>query len=747
MLARRFPLVLLATLAYAAAAHAEIVVDGRLDEPEWRDARVFDDFIVTQPLTYEQPAHPTTVRLLPTPQGIAIGFDVEHPATTERQAPITPRDADNPGDRVNVYLDLDADAKVVYNVTVARSGSVQDATLTNENQYSTDWDGAFETAASERDGGWIAEILVPWSIASMRDSDAPTRTIGILFDRVVGVIQQRSASAPASFSLPRYASDFPKIEIAQWRASLFHVFPYATLSYDFVDDELEHKFGGDLFWKPSGDFQLTAAVNPDFGQVEADELVVNFDAVETFFSDKRPFFTENQGMFDVRTPDSGLLIYTRRIGGARDDDPARAAEIDGAVKLNGSFGAVDYGVLGAVERDHADDLGSAFYAQRLIRPFGTLQLGYLGTYVDRPFLDRSAAVHAVDGVWRPASEWLVAGQVIGSFVEQDDDEHDGSGAWLRAFYTPNETWQHELETTHFDRELDFNDMGFQRRASFNELEYTITRRTTGFADDDPRALVLWRAEPQLRWNDSGDELPHSLVLLREVTDKDGAIYATELVAASAGTDDLISRGNGNVEIEPRVSSLRHVHQAPRAGDWRWRAGVMLLQEGNEDYALQLEGKLEWFPRENVSLDAFLNPRISRDWLIWRRDDLLVSFEREQIVAGVNFNYFPAPAHELRVKLQWVAIDAHDATPYRIGGGGTLVESADTVEDFTVNNFGLQARYRWTFAPQSDFYAVYSRGGFAFDDEGPLRDAPGQLFSDALELRDTDAVLVKVRYRF
>jgi hypothetical protein len=36
--------------------------------------------------------------------------------------------------------------------------------------------------------------------------------------------------------------------------------------------------------------QLTAAANPDFGQVESDDLLINFDATETFSSDKRPFF-------------------------------------------------------------------------------------------------------------------------------------------------------------------------------------------------------------------------------------------------------------------------------------------------------------------------------------------------------------------------------------------------------------------------------------------------------------------------
>ena len=734
------------SLLACAPARAEIRVDGVLDEPEWKDAQVFDDFVVTQPLTYESPLHPTRVRLVSTPEGIAIGFEVEQPASTARMRPITPRDAGNPGDRVNVYLDFDGDAKVVYNLTVALSGSVQDGTITNENLYSTDWDGDWESAVVDHGDRWVVEYLVPWSLASMQDSDAATRTIGVLFDRFVGAIQQRSASSRASFSLPRFASEFPKIEIAQYRASVFHVFPYATLSYDFVADEVEQKLGGDIFWKPSGTFQLTAAINPDFGQVEADELVVNFDAIEVFFSDRRPFFTENQGVFDLRTPDSGQLVYTRRIGGARDDVPALAAEIDAALKLNGSFGALDYGMLAAVERDHADDLGSAFYAQRLVYPIGDLQLGYVGTYTDRPFLDRDATVHAVDGVWRPSGAWTVSGMVLGSFIDDDGTEKDGSGAWLRAYWTPSEAWQHEAEVTHFDRELDFNDMGFQRRASYNELEYTVKRRFTDFAEDDARELVTWSFEPQLRWNDEGDRLPHSYILARDAVYRGGAELHSDIVLSTSGIDDLVSRGNGDVEVEPRLTSFYNAYFTPRFEDLRLRGAVLVTQEGNDGYAVQLEAKAEWFVRENFTVDAFLNPRYSEDWLIWREDDLLASFEREQVAFGANLHWFPAPRHELRVKLQWLAIDAHDARPFRIGPGGALAASDDAVEDFTVNNFGVQARYRWTFAPQSDLYAVYSRGGLATL-EDPTTTATGDLFTDALELRDTDQVLVKVRYRF
>ena len=66
------------------------------------------------------------------------------------------------------------------------------------------------------------------------------------------------------------------------------------------------------------------------------------------------------------------------------------------------------------------------------------------------------------------------------------------------------------------------------------------------------------------------------------------------------------------------------------------------------------------------------------------------------------------------------------------------------ENFTMNNLGLQIRYRYAIAPLSDLYLVYSRGGSDALDES--HDSAGALFEDAWRLRDSDQFFVKLRYR-
>jgi hypothetical protein len=749
----RGPLVAAALLA-SAQGLADVTIDGRLTEPEWDRAQVFTDFRVTQPYTLGAPRFPTEARLLGTPQGIVVGFRCTHPPSMPRQLAQTPRDADNNGDRVNVYIDFNADAQVAYNVTIALAGSLQDATLTNENQYSTDWDSDVEYAIQQSDEEWFVELLLPWTTAPMKDAAASKRTIGIAFDRVLGATQERSALQGVSFSRPRYVSEFPKVEIDQYQSSLLHVFPYASVANDLIDDEVDMKFGADIQWKPSGTFQLTAALNPDFGQVEADELVVNFDAIEVLFSDKRPFFAENQALFDIRVPETDSqrltardrLLYTRRIGGQRDDDPSQAADIDGAVKLNGNVGRLDYGVLSAVEGDYSDDVGRAFAGTRLRYAYGPVTLGYLGTWVDRPFLDRSAQVHSGDVIWRPNSQLMLQGQVIGSSVDVTDDDVSGDGAIFLAVYTPSPDWQHELGLTHYADTLDFNDMGFQQRASVNRASYLVSRRFRSFAEDDARAGVNWRLRPELRYNDSGERLGHYLGVFREGRQRAGSILNTSLEVTGAGVDDLISRGNGNVQIDARLVALAQNYQSARFGKWRFFAAGSVLQEGNDDFAFDVDSKIEHFTRDDLSWSVRGVMRWSRDWLIWQRDTLLASFERRRAILQSDLNWFPAAHHELRVKLQWLAIDAHNPQPLRIGPSGELIESNDVVLPFEVNNFGLQIRYRWTFAQQSDLYVVYGRGGISFE-EGDARDGFSGLLQAASDLRDSDQLLVKARYRF
>src|SRR6185503_8609795 len=116
----------------------------------------------------------------------------------------------------------------------------------------------------------------------------------------------------------------------------------------------EGRVGADLKMGVGPNLTLDATINPDFGQVEADPAEVNLSGFETFFDEKRPFFTEGSGLLNLASV--GNFFYSRRIGApplgsASGDfvDFPSTSTILGAAKLTGrTASGMSIGALAAV---------------------------------------------------------------------------------------------------------------------------------------------------------------------------------------------------------------------------------------------------------------------------------------------------------------------------------------------------------------------------------------------------------------
>src|SRR5207244_10015218 len=138
--------------------------------------------------------------------------------------------------------------------------------------------------------------------------------------------------------------------------------PFTRASAYKMDGGVDVKYG------ISSNLTLTGTINPDFGQVEVDPAVLNLSQFETFFPEKRPFFTEGASIFSFGSGPAHFranfnffgpsVFYSRRIGrrpqaiGNLDGDYIDApgeTTILGAGKLSGNVGnGWSYGVLDAL---------------------------------------------------------------------------------------------------------------------------------------------------------------------------------------------------------------------------------------------------------------------------------------------------------------------------------------------------------------------------------------------------------------
>ena len=313
------------------------------------------------------------------------------------------RDAGIHADEFTFYVDSYHDRRSGFYFALNAAGTLSDGVLYNDDWDDNTWDGVWEGRAAIDSAGWSVEMRIPYS--QLRFSRAESYVWGVNFRRHIArrneiaylVLRPRTESGFVS----RFA-DLVGIEGVRPRARV-EVLPYATTRAQlgphaagdpFYDgSSYSSTVGADMRAGIGGGLTLSATVNPDFGQVEVDPAVVNLSDVETFFSEKRPFFIENASVFNFgfggannywgfnwAGPD---FFYTRRIGrppqgalpSADYADMPPGATILGAAKLTGKVGGSwNVGALSALTQREMARVDSG----GLRREFEVEPLSYYG---------------------------------------------------------------------------------------------------------------------------------------------------------------------------------------------------------------------------------------------------------------------------------------------------------------------------------------------------------------------------------
>ena len=283
---------------YLDTADEQIKIDGVADEPQWQQVQPFDNLTVIEPDSLAQPRYRTLTRMFYSPRGLYVSVWNEQPRN-ERVSRLSARDALLNRDGVELVLDTSGRGLYGYYFGVNLGGTLSDGTVRPERSFSPEWDGPWEGASAEDDNGWTAELFIPWSIVSMPGSVDGVRQMTFQINRTVAKFGERWGWPALPSTKPRFISALQPMALEHVAPRQeYSLYPYASASYDAAHNELRAKVGGDVFWRPSSNFQLSATFNPDFGQVEADDVVVNLTAFETFFPEKRLFFLEGQEVFD-----------------------------------------------------------------------------------------------------------------------------------------------------------------------------------------------------------------------------------------------------------------------------------------------------------------------------------------------------------------------------------------------------------------------------------------------------------------
>jgi hypothetical protein len=360
--------------AMATAVRAEVapVLDGRDDDPIWRDAPVHTGFREFSPREDADPRFRTTFRTAFDDRAFYVFIRAYDPHPDSIRRALSRRDVRGPSDQLKIMIDAYHDRRTGVELAVNPDGVKRDYAVFNDWSEDDSWDGVWDVATRVDSLGWTAEFRVPFS--QLRYDAAPVQTWGFGVWRDIERHKERVSWPVYRRSQTGLMSQLGELHGIGDIGSPSHIelTPYVLARNltraegDGFGREQEQTVGLDLRYSINSNLTLNATVNPDFGQVEADPAVVNLTAFETFFGERRPFFVEGTGLYRfevncyiVRDCGNENLFYSRRIGRSpqlRDEyGDARsptATPILAAGKLTGrTDGGLSYGVLDAVTQE------------------------------------------------------------------------------------------------------------------------------------------------------------------------------------------------------------------------------------------------------------------------------------------------------------------------------------------------------------------------------------------------------------
>jgi hypothetical protein len=249
-------------------------------------------------------------------------------------------------DSIQIILDTYLDQQTGYVFGTNPVGIEYDGQVTREGEggfgsaggFNRNWDGVWEVEAKITEDGWSTEIAIPFTtIRFPRGSQEQTWGMNVQRN-----IRRRNETAfwsplPRQFDLYRLslAGTLNGLEVPKQRN--LKIAPYVLGNWqregvEEAETDSNGEFGVDLKYSITPSMTLDATYNTDFAQVEVDELQINLDRFNLFFPEKRPFFLENAGYFDVGVPEEVELFFSRRIGIGPDGE---IIPIAGGVRLSG----------------------------------------------------------------------------------------------------------------------------------------------------------------------------------------------------------------------------------------------------------------------------------------------------------------------------------------------------------------------------------------------------------------------------
>ncbi len=458
----------------ACRSTTSIVIDGYLNEDVWFNTPV-TQFYQQNPNQGELCSEKTELWIAYNNDALYVAARLYDSQPDSIVARLARRDNDNESDAFFIMFDTYHDHRTGFYFGISAAGTLYDGVLHNDDWRDNTWNAVWEGVALQTSEGWNVELRIPFS--QLRFEYKEQYVFGVNAERRISRKKEQAFLVYTPRNESGFVSRFPHLIGIEniFPPSRFEVVPYVLAKADYRRVQHNNPFhngskynsnaGIDLKVGLGTNITLQATINPDFGQVELDPAVVNLSDVETFYTEKRPFFIEGMNFFSFGL--GGVtnfwnfnwpgprIFYSRRIGRM----PQRQVEnydfinmpagtrILGAAKLTGKvFDGWNIGVIEALTRREYADVDtngiryrteveplSLYSIARLQRDFNEGRQG-IGAFVGqtqrffnddvlRSSVNKNAFIGGIDG-WTSfdnQKEYMLAGWIAVSRIEGSSD--------------------------------------------------------------------------------------------------------------------------------------------------------------------------------------------------------------------------------------------------------------------------------------------------------------------------------------
>jgi len=674
-----------------------IQIDGILDEKVWANADSISDFYQYFPTDAQKANNQTIVKILYDANYLYLGAIAKSKGNNFVVSSLKRDFGGTSNDNISFLFDTfnDGANAFVFGVTpygVQREGLVSGGGA----DFNTTWDNKWQVESKMYDDYYVVEVAIPFTSLKFVEGSESWRFRAYRWDLQTNE-QSTSTRVPQNqlLSSLAYMNElvFEK-PLGRSRTPLTLI-PYvnALAEKDFVldDSNTTLKVGGDAKIAISNGMNLDITINPDFSNVEVDDIFTNLTRFEVFLPEKRQFFIDNADLFS--NYGSGLddrPFFSRRIGIARDTLGNRIEnQILGGVRLSGKLN--QNWRLGFLNLQTAADRTneiSSFNNSMIAfqkKMFSRSNLGFFlvnrQTFDDYDFLDPNERYNRVVGIdydlASPDNTWTGNFYVHKSFQPGDNKGNFSTQTFL---IRNTRVWRFAADMVYVDEEYRA-DLGFVPRKdiiknglsagrNFYPENSAITRHSV-----NALSVLFWR--PTLNYQNT-DQL---FMLSWEAAFKDQSTLEAQVI-------------NNFIFLTNPFDPTRTPGAEPLPGneEYRFNRGNLKYQSGFTGlftYGAQI-GAGEFFNGHSYNATVEAGFRFQP----WVQLNLALNYD------GIRL---PDPYADADI---WLVSPRAEVTFTNNLFWSTLIQYSNQRE-----NIGINSRLQWRFAPLSDWFLVYNDNYF------------------------------------